>query len=338
MASARPQRCSASTPPQTWCVPIRCPESGSRCSSVGWTRWPPSTASHRRSPPAKTGFSSHVEFHHRGRLDATITLHDGRSFGVIRQGLALRRRSLYDRLRTIEEYDYTRRPEATLILTPSVWEQRLTTRFCVNLNLSDCYVAEESRDALERRGLRVRQQTSGIFSGSYDTLDFVSSQGSLSRRFLTEPRSCKRASIPSPERMVQAAPTFGVGPSERRTLDPFCCREGVGNVDRRKEGQPEVDPICWTESGPNQVRVPQLLNRVLRPGFPAYSYQVFLRQPPSDAHATPRLESGTPGPGGVSGCCRSGSRPQGSSWLQPRRHRPHRKPPQTSPSATNAPS
>ena len=39
---------------------------------------------------------SHVEFHRRGRFDATITLHDGRSFGVVRQGLALRCRSLYD--------------------------------------------------------------------------------------------------------------------------------------------------------------------------------------------------------------------------------------------------
>ena len=58
-----------------------------------------------------------VEFHRRGRLDATITLHDSRSFGIVRQGLALRRRSLYDRLRAIAEYDYTRRPAAVLVLT-----------------------------------------------------------------------------------------------------------------------------------------------------------------------------------------------------------------------------
>ena len=70
-----------------------------------------------------------MEFHRRGRFDATITLHDGRSFGVVRQGLALRRRSLYDRLRAIAEYDYTRRPGTVLILVPSVWEERLTTRF-----------------------------------------------------------------------------------------------------------------------------------------------------------------------------------------------------------------
>ena len=48
--------------------------------------------------PSIRSLRSHVEFHRRGRFDATITHHDGRSFGVVRQDLALRRRSLYDRL------------------------------------------------------------------------------------------------------------------------------------------------------------------------------------------------------------------------------------------------
>ena len=70
--------------------------------------------------PGTNSRRTHMEFHRRGRFDATITLHDGRTFGVVRQGLALRRRSLYDRLRAIAEYDYTRRSGTTLILTPSV--------------------------------------------------------------------------------------------------------------------------------------------------------------------------------------------------------------------------
>ena len=36
--------------------------------------------------PVVDGLRSNVEFHRRGRFDATITLHDGRSFGVVRQG------------------------------------------------------------------------------------------------------------------------------------------------------------------------------------------------------------------------------------------------------------
>ena len=168
--------------------------------------------------PGIDGLRSHVEFHRRGRFDATITLHDGRSFGMVRQSLALRRRSLYDRLRAIAEYDYTRRPDTILVLTPSVWEQRLTTRFCMELNLEGSYVGEESRDVLERRDSHVWQKTSGLFSGSYYTLDFVSSQGT-SGKLYTEPPSRKRASIPQPEWMVQTAPAFGIIPSEKRTLD-----------------------------------------------------------------------------------------------------------------------
>ena len=169
--------------------------------------------------PGIDGLRSHVEFHRRGRFDATVTLHDGRSFGVVRQGLALRRRSLYDRLRAIAEYDYTRRPNTIFVLTPSVWEQRLTTRFCMELNLEGSYVGEESRDVLERRDSHVWQKTSGLFSGSYYNLGFVSSQGGPAGALHTESPSRKRASIPHPERMVEAAPTFGISPSEKRTLD-----------------------------------------------------------------------------------------------------------------------
>ena len=124
--------------------------------------------------PGIDGLRSHVEFHRRGRFDATITLHDGRSFGVVRQGQALRRRSLYDRLRAIAEYDYTRRPDTILIVTPSIWELRLTTRFCINLNLHDCYIAVETRDALESRDLRLWWQASFVFGSWYHKLCFGS--------------------------------------------------------------------------------------------------------------------------------------------------------------------
>ena len=162
---------------------------------------------------------SHVEFHRRGRFDATITLHDGRSFGVVRQGLALQRRSLYDRLKIIAGYDYTRRPDTVLILTPSAWEERRTSRFCIDHNLDDCFVAVESRDALERRDLRLWCEPTWVFGLSYHSLEYVSRQGTPGGSPLTESPERKRASIPNPERMVQAAPAFGISLSEKRTLD-----------------------------------------------------------------------------------------------------------------------
>ena len=169
--------------------------------------------------PGIDGLRSHVEFHRRGRFDATITLHDGRSFGVVRQGLALRRRSLYDRLRAIAEYDYSRRPGTVLVLVPSVWEERLTTRFCEERNIRDCYVAVESRDALARRDLRLWCSTSWVIGSSFFSLKGVISRSSPGGGPRTQSPERKRASLPRPERMAQAAPAFGLSPSEKRTLD-----------------------------------------------------------------------------------------------------------------------
>ena len=191
--------------------------------------------------PGIEGLRSHVEFHRRGRFDATITLHDGRTFGVVRQGLALRRRSLYDRLRAIAEYDYTRRPGTVLVLVPSVWEERLTTRFCEERNLRDCYVAVETRNALERRDLRLWHRYSWV-GNSYRTLEGVSAHGSPSRRRSTASPERKRASLPRPERIVEAAPAFGITPSEKRTLDlitdhPMIPREHLANWFGVSEGR-----------------------------------------------------------------------------------------------------
>ena len=171
--------------------------------------------------PGSDGLRSRVEFHRRGRFDATITLHDGRDFGVVRQGLALRRRSLRDRLRALAHYDSSRRPDVILSLVPSVWERRQTGRFCEQVYLRDCFVAVESRTALERRNRRVWQEITGWVGNVFHTLEDVISRGTAGRRRrpLTMSPERKRASLPDPERMTQAAPAFGLSPAEKRTLD-----------------------------------------------------------------------------------------------------------------------
>ena len=154
------------------------------------------------------------------QLQSTSLLLDQFSGGrSLRQGLALRRRSLYDRLRAIAEYDYRRRPDTVLVLVPSVWEERLTTRFCENRNLRDSYIAVESRDALERRDLRLWCCTSWVIGSRFFSLEAVRSRSSPGGRPATESPERKRASLPRPERVVEAAPAFGISPSEKRTLD-----------------------------------------------------------------------------------------------------------------------
>ena len=121
--------------------------------------------------------------------------------------------------RAIAEYAYTRRPDTVLILVPSVWEERLTGKFSERLNLDDCYVAVESRDALERRDLRLWCEPTGLFGLTYYTLETVTAHGKRRGGPRTQSPERKRASLPRPERMAQAAPALGVSPSEKRTLD-----------------------------------------------------------------------------------------------------------------------
>ena len=171
--------------------------------------------------PGNDGLSTRVEFYRKGRFDATITLHDGRDFGVVRQGLGLRRRSLHDRLRALAHYDASRRPDVVLILVPSDWEERLTPQFCEAVELEDYYVATESRAALERRDRRLWCATSWTGGITFRTLEDVISQASPGRRRtpLTASPERKRASLPQPEHMVGDSPAFGLSPSEKRTLD-----------------------------------------------------------------------------------------------------------------------
>ena len=169
--------------------------------------------------PGVDGLETLVDFQRRGRFDAVITLHNGRSFGVVRQGLALRRRSLYDRLRAIAEYHYTRRPSAVLVLVPSPWEQRLTDEFCLNTELRDCYVGVECRETLEEWDRTGWISSNWVVGKTYRTLEQVVSQADPGGRFPWETPERKRASLPDPERMVQSAPAFGVSPSEKRVLD-----------------------------------------------------------------------------------------------------------------------
>ena len=133
--------------------------------------------------PGIDGLRTQMEFQRRGRFDAVITLHNGRSFGVVRQGLALRRRSLYDRLRAIAEYHYTRRPSVVLVLTLSPWEQRLTGEFCLNAEIRDCYVGVECRETLEEWDRTVWIASNWVVGRTHRTLEQVVSQADPGGRF-----------------------------------------------------------------------------------------------------------------------------------------------------------
>ena len=92
----------------------------------------------------------------------------------------------------------------------------------------------ESRESLEIRDLRLWCEPTGLFGLTYYTLETVCAHARPSAGPGTQSPERKRASLPRPERMAQAAPAFGVCPSEKRTLDlitdhPMIPREYLAN-------------------------------------------------------------------------------------------------------------
>ena len=152
----------------------------------------------------------------RGRFDTTNTLHGAFSVGVVRHGPALRRRFLYERQRAIAEYRYRRRPGAVLVLPPRVWERGLTTKFGMDLNIHNRYVAMESRKDWNSNSWRY---ASWVFGSLPYSLVFIGSRGSPNRRRITEPPECNRASLPDTEHMASSAPAIAPDPAGYLILD-----------------------------------------------------------------------------------------------------------------------
>ena len=230
--------------------------------------------------PGTRSRRSHVEFHRRGRFDATITLHDGRDFGVVRQGLALRRRSLYDRLRAIAEYDYTRRPDTVLILVPSVWEERLTGKFCERLNLRDSYIAVETRDALERRDLRLWRKYSWV-SSSYSPSPRSPSPSSGDvthphfNRLFRGLMSLKRLSH-GPADVIPHVWRCHCGPERAHSKIVHCLRPVEGRFTPVSATKSRLSPLCYQTQSPvhPQHRMEGAEKREpIAPRIPAQTYE-----------------------------------------------------------------
>ena len=75
-----------------------------------------------------TGQSVRVDHYRQGPYDALITLSQGRTLGIIRQGATLPSPNLRYRLRTAENLPYRQQPEATLVLACSDQANRRAVR------------------------------------------------------------------------------------------------------------------------------------------------------------------------------------------------------------------
>ena len=165
------------------------------------------------------GLEADVTFYRKGHIDAMITLADGGRFAVVRQGRALRRARLNDHLRAIHEYEYPRRPDVVLVLTPSAWERDLTTQYWMAKAFQGGYVAVESEDSLTRHDLPVWSRVKSVIGGVCSLAEVLAetSLGDHQQPAVSSAR--KRASMPDTEDMVRAAAVFGLSRDEKSMFE-----------------------------------------------------------------------------------------------------------------------
>ena len=169
--------------------------------------------------PGVDGLESRVEFQRRGRFDAVTTLHNGRSFGVVRQGLALRRRSLYDRLRAIAEYHPRAAPPWCWSWRPAPGSSGSPTSSAGTGNSGTAMWAWSAWRPSNSGTAGPGYRPTGWLAGGTAPWSRWSPRPTPGGRFSWETPERKRASLPDPARMVRSAPAFGLTPSEKRALD-----------------------------------------------------------------------------------------------------------------------
>ena len=153
-----------------------------------------------------------VEFYRKGSLDAVITLRDGRTFGVMRRGRALRPRSWRDRV--MHHWLREQSTDGLLMLVPSPWEILMVMRWSDSHVLPFGHIAAESADALTDPDSRVWQDIE-TGTGRLTTLRKIVAKIRGDGRSPAASPARSRASLPDPGLMALQAPAFGMSRHEK---------------------------------------------------------------------------------------------------------------------------
>ena len=215
----------------------------------------------RADPEAKP---LRVDHHRQGPYDLLITLSEGRSLGIVRQGQVLSSANLRYRLRTLEQLRYYQRPTATLVLTHSDQATRRAFRTLGDpMEHRSTFVATEGELlAGDAEALVWQQCGTGNRSFLPETINpdvpLDAIVGWLGRRAkpATDDRptpdpeelypSRMRALMPKPPEQVGNSLAVRLAPTEKQALDllaawPLCTTDQLaglmGGVTRRRANQ-----------------------------------------------------------------------------------------------------
>ncbi|MCY3881362.1 MAG: replication-relaxation family protein [Chloroflexi bacterium] len=208
----------------------------------------------------------HVDHYRSGPYDALVTLSDGRTLGLLRQGPLLTPANLRYRLRSIERLDHGQRPQLSLVLAASDQDARRALRALGHPTDHETMFVANAGEVLARKAdAKVWQQCgNGVDIATQlapnlllpDSLAWLADDLARQRkrwgRSLTGPERERlysgklRATRPRPAEQLEAAYAVRLSRTDKQVLDlladwPLCTAEQMaglmGGVGRRRVNQ-----------------------------------------------------------------------------------------------------
>ena len=173
-----------------------------------------------------------VEFRRSGAYDAIVTLNDGRTIGLVRQGLLGPRRSIQWRMRSLNKQSPQSGPANAVVLSPTAWDANVNTSYIHKGEGPRTHVLVETEPLLHGQDAGEQAQAKISGNSKWSTVDYLVKRGiSNSVLPVSASPSRKRSTIPDPEEMVAAQAGSGLSRLQARAFSAVAQWPGISRQD-----------------------------------------------------------------------------------------------------------
>ena len=173
-----------------------------------------------------------VEFRRSGAYDAILTLKDGRTIGMVRQGMVGPRSSIQWRMRSLARQSSRSGPANAIVLSPTLWDANVNRGYVSAGEGLRIHVFAETEALLHGWDTGELAQARTADRPDWSTIEYLVNCG-LSDEFLpvrASPRR-KRATIPEPEQLVEAQAGSELTRSQAVTFNSIALWLGICRQD-----------------------------------------------------------------------------------------------------------
>ena len=161
-----------------------------------------------------------------------MTLKDGRTIGLVRQGMLAPRSSIQWRLRSLNRQSPQSGPANAVVLSPTAWDANVNTGYISGAEGPSTHVFVETEPLLNGRDQGEQAQAKTPDKPEWNTVDHLVWKGLSNARLpVSAPPGRKRSTIPDPEAIVAAQPGSGLTQLHSRAFNTIGLWAGISRQD-----------------------------------------------------------------------------------------------------------